>query len=451
MKKYCATLWRRLVLRLERMDIIRLVILGYASYVLLGWLLLCLPISQKLPGTGALNHLFTATSAISTTGLVTVSTSGAYSGFGQGVIALLIQLGGLGYMTIGSFTVLSLSGKLSPLRQRVGATALSLPEGFQIVAFVRLVVGFTLAIEAVGAVALYFVFLAHGTPQPGWSAVFHSISAFCTAGFGLHDDSFESYRGDVALNVILTGLSYLGAIGFIVLSDAWDFLRGRKAWLTLTSKIILASTLWIAVIGTVLFFVDEPAVAGLPAGERWMASLFQVMTASTTVGFDTVPIGHLSMSSLFLITLVMMIGASPSGTGGGIKTTSFTALWAVMMSVIRRREEVTFLGRVIPENRLRAATANFLFYCITLAAGLYALTLVEAAPLADQMFECASAIGTVGLSRGITAGLSDPGKLIIIALMFVGRVGPAVLGMAFFEPSRDFGKDEPIQSEDVAM
>jgi trk system potassium uptake protein TrkH len=450
MKKTLAALWRRLVNRIERMDAIRLVILGYASYVLIGWLLLCLPVSHRTAGAGALNHLFTAVSALSTTGLVTVSTADTYTWFGQAVILLLIQLGGLGYMTIGSFTVLSLSGKLSPLRQRVGATALSLPEGFQIASFVRLIVGFTLVIEALGAVALYPVFAAHGTASPAWSAVFHSISAFCTAGFGLHNDSFESYRGDVALNVIIGTLSYLGAIGFIVLSDAWDFLRGRKAWLTLTSKIILASTLWITLIGTVLFFLDEPLVAGLPAGERWMASLFQVMTASTTVGFNTVPIGALSMSSLFLLTLVMMIGASPSGTGGGIKTTSFTALWAVMMSVIRRRDRVTFLGREIPENRVRAATANFLFYCITLAAGLYALTLVETAALADQLFECASALGTVGLSRGLTGTLTEAGKLIIIALMFVGRVGPAVLGMAFFETPKEASGATP-QREDIAV
>jgi trk system potassium uptake protein TrkH len=233
------------------------------------------------------------------------------------------------------------------------------------------------------------------------------------------------------------------------LADLRDFLHGRKAWLTLTSKIILASTLWISVAGTVLLFLTEPVLAELPVTERWMAAAFQIMTATTTVGFNTVPIGGLSMSSLFLLTLVMMIGASPSGTGGGLKTTSFIALWAVMMSVLRRRERVTFLGREIPEIRLWAATANFLFYGATLAAGIYTLTLVESAPLGDLVFEGFSAIGTVGLSRGVTAELSAAGKMIIIVLMLMGRVGPVMLGMAFFETRMEPAVAPP--REDVAV
>ena len=244
-------------------------------------------------------------------------------------------------------------------------------------------------------------------------------------------------------------LSYLGAIGFIVVSDAWHALTRPGVRITLTSKIILLSTLWISVIGTVFFYLDEPAVRSLPTGERWLASWFQVMTASTTVGFDTVPINTLSASTTFLLVLVMMIGASPSGTGGGIKTTTFTAVWAVMMSVIRRRAAVTFLGREIPRIRVRAAVAGFLFYCVTLAAGIYGLALFESAPLADQMFECASALGTVGLSRGITGALTTWGKVVIVILMFVGRVGPVAMGMAFFQMPPSRAPEAP--EEDVAV
>ncbi|MCF7761529.1 MAG: hypothetical protein K9M98_13605 [Cephaloticoccus sp.] len=450
MKQSLSTLRGRFVRWAEQLDPLRLVILGYASYIVLGWILLCLPICHRGAPAGILDHLFIATSAVSTTGLVTVSVADVYSSLGQGIVLVLIQLGGLGYMTIGSFTMLALSGKLSPLRQRVGTTTLSLPVGFQVVSFLRVVVIFTLLIELAGAAILYPIFRAHAAPEPAWQAVFHSVSAFCTAGFSLFNDSFESYRDDVALNAVITLLSYLGAIGFIVVSDVWDFLRGRKEFLTLTTKIILTSTLWIAVVGTILFCLDEPMLQGLPWGERWMASLFQVMTASTTVGFDTVPIGNLSQSSLFLITLVMIIGASPAGTGGGIKTTSFTALWAVMMSVFRRRTAVVFWNREIPEVRVRAATANFLFYVVTLAVGTYALALVEAAPLADQMFECTSALGTVGLSRGMTASLSAAGKVIITGLMFFGRVGPAVIGMAFFIPGLKKPAG-PAAQEDIAI
>lgn len=430
-------------------DPLRLVVLGYAFYIVVGWLALSIPMSRTGAAATWLDLLFTSTSAVSTTGLTTVSTADTFTWLGQATILLLIQLGGLGYMTVGSFTVLSLTGKLPPLRERVGITTLSLPMGFQITAFLRVVVLFTLAIEAAGAAALYPAFVAHGAPNPVWQSVFHSVSAFCTAGFGLFNDSFESYRADVWLNFVICALSYLGAIGFIVLSDFWSFIRGRKAWLTLTSKIILLSTLWISVAGTVLFFLDEPTIAGLPAGERWMTALFQVMTASTTVGFNTVPIGALSASSLFLLTVVMIIGASPSGTGGGLKTTSLTALWAVMMSVVRRRGKVAFLNREIPDVRVRAAVANVLFYFLTLATGIYALALTDSSPFPDQMFECASALGTVGLSRGITASLTDSGKAIIVVLMFLGRVGPLALGMALVSRA-PAGTDESPE-EDVAI
>ena len=275
------------------------------------------------------------------------------------------------------------------------------------------------------------------------------MSAFCTAGFGLFNNSLEDYRDDWWMNLVVVVLSYLGAIGFIVLHDVWKSLSGRKPQITLTSQVIMWSTLWIAVVGTVLFALDEPTVRGLSPFSHWMASLFQVMTASTTVGFNTIPIGAISASSLYLLTIVMVIGASPSGTGGGLKSTTFTALWAEMVSVIHRREHTTFFGRMIPEARRRAAVANLMFYSLTLAVGIYGLALVESAPLSDQMFECASALGTVGLSRGITSNLSDTGKWILIALMFVGRVGPVVLGMSFFRsPAHE---DYELLEEDVAI
>lgn len=450
MKQTIASLGRSIFHWAERMDPIRLVILGYFSYLCIGWFLLCLPFSQETHAASGLDHLFMAASAMSTTGLVTVSTADAYTCWGELVILLLIQAGGLGYMTVGSFFMLALSGRLTTVHARVSSAALTLPAGFDLRHFLRLMVLFTLVVEAAGALALYFlVFVPHGAPQPAWQAVFHSISAFCTAGFGLFNDSFESYRNDGWLNFIVIVLSYLGAIGFIVVSDAWHALTRPGARLTLTSRIILVSTLSISVIGTVLFFFDEASVQALPTGERWLASWFQVMTASTTVGFNTVPIGALSASSLFLLVIVMMIGASPSGTGGGIKTTTFTALWAVMASVVRRRREPVFLGREIPEVRVRGAVAGFLFYCLTLAAGIYALALLETAPLADLMFECASALGTVGLSRGITGALTDAGKVVIILLMFVGRVGPVVIGMAFFSFSTVAHPELP--EEDVAI
>lgn len=437
MSTWFAALWRRFMRWANQTDPIRLVVLGYLSYTLLGWVILCLPVCRQSGDATVLDHLFTATSAVSTTGLITVSTADTYSWLGETVIMLLIQFGGLGYMTLGSFVLMAISrGQLSPLRRRISGTALALPPDFDVRGFLRLIVIFTLGVEAVGAAALYFgVFIPHGTPAPLWQSIFHSVSAYCTAGFGLFNDSFESFRSDTTLNLTIIILSVLGAIGFLVVHDTWQSLIHRGMRVTLTTRIILTSTAAIIGLGTILFALEEPAIRNLPAGERWLASVFQVMTASTTVGFDTVPIGSLSVASLFLLTLVMMIGASPAGTGGGIKTTTFTALWAVMLGVFRRRAKTTFLGREIPDARIRTAIASLLFYCVTLAVGIHAMTLVEPTAFGDLLFECTSALGTVGLSRGITNQLTTAGKAIIIALIFVGRAGPLVLGMAFFKAS----------------
>lgn len=434
--------------RFWELDSIRLLACGYLSYVVIGWGLLCLPFCQQANGLHWLDHLFTSASAVSTTGLATISTSDSYSWWGEFVILLLIQFGGLGYMTISSFTVLAVSGGLSPLRQRISSAGLTLPQGFEVRSFLRVIFWFTVSIEALGAAALYPSFAARGAPNPIWQAIFHSVSAFCTAGFGLFNNSLEDYRGDPWLNFVVTALSYLGAIGFIVLHDVWTSCTRRKAHMTFTSQVILWSTLWITVAGTLLFALGEPTVRPLPFWERWGAALFQVMSASTTVGFNTVPIAPLSPASLMLLTLVMVIGASPSGTGGGLKTTTFSAVWAEMISVLRRREITTFLGRAIPEVRMRAAVASLMFYLLVLAGGIYAIALVESAPLEDLAFECASALGTVGLSRGITGSLTPAGKWVLIALMFLGRVGPVVLGMAFFQPRP---KTSEESSEDLAV
>lgn len=442
--------WYRSVLAwIKLRNPLRVVVAGYLSYVVVGWLALCLPWSRTAQSATWLDHLFTSVSAVSTTGLASVSTSDTYTWLGEAVVLVLIQLGGLGYMTVGSFIVLSTAGSLSPFRRRISRTSLSLPGGTDQNAFLRITVWYTLAVEAAGALLLHPHFAAAGAPSPWWQAVFHSVSAFCTAGFGLFNNSLENYRGDLGLNVIIILLSYLGAIGFIVVHDLWMSLRHLRPKVTLTTKIILTGTAWMSFLATVLFALDEPSVRSLPAGDRWLASLFQVMSAGTTVGFNTIPIGQLAASSLFLLTLVMMIGASPAGTGGGIKITTVTALWAEMVAVLRGRDTPTFLNREIPRPRLRAATAHMMFYCLVLATGLYALSLFESADLADQLFECASALGTVGLSRGITGSLTAAGKIVLILLMFLGRIGPLALAMALLpEPSR---RTRDLPEEDVAL
>ncbi|RJP30498.1 MAG: potassium transporter KtrB [Phycisphaerales bacterium] len=417
---------------LKRLHPAKLAALGYVSYILIGWLLLCLPFVQRGEGVKALDNLFTATSAMSTTGLVTVSVSDSYNLPGQLIVLVLIQLGGIGYMTFGSFVILSRHSELPEERSRVGGIVFSLPRSFRLDKFIRSVVVFTFVIEAVGAIALYAVFRGRGDAQAAWSAVFHSVSAFCTAGFSLHNNSFEAYADDFWLNAVVAALSYLGAIGFIVWVDYWRMLTARIRQVTLTSKIILWSTLWLTVAGTTLIFLAEPSIRDKSADKKLMASVFQAMTAMTTVGFNTISISDVSRATLLVLTVLMLIGASPSGTGGGLKSTTVSALFGVMRSALRGQQQVRFWNRPVPHQRVWMAMAALGFYVVMFVAGTYLLELTETFEFEQSLFEAASALGTVGLSTGVTASLSALGRCIIIFLMFCGRLGPLTFGIALF-------------------
>lgn len=432
---------------LARWHPLRLLVLGYGSYVLITWLLLCLPLSWSEAGPRALDNLFVATSAVSTTGLSPVGID-QYSLFGQIVLLVAFQLGGLGYMTLGSFVLLSNGDDLPEVRDRVGRAAFSLPEGFELETFLRHVVIATGLVEAAGICALYFAFKDAGVANPLWPAVFHSVSAFCTAGFSTFGSGLEAFRGHFWVNASISSLSLLGAIGFLVVSDFWLTLVGQRERMTLTSKIILHFTLWSIAAGAAWLFVTEPSLAPLPPPERILAAVFQALSALTTVGFNTHPVGAFAKSTVLVMVFLMIMGASPSGTGGGLKTTSVSAVLAVLVSVLKRRPAVTFWGRKVPRYRLNMAIAASAFYALMLSGGGVLLLLSESGlPFGDVLFEAASALGTVGLSCGITGELSSLGKLVVIALMFAGRVGPLTLGLALFSE----GPSDPPQVEDLAV
>ncbi|OGQ97801.1 MAG: hypothetical protein A2284_18600 [Deltaproteobacteria bacterium RIFOXYA12_FULL_61_11] len=417
--------------RLSQYHPASLALYGYASYVVLGWILLLSPWALD-KAVGALDTLFIAMSAVSTTGLCPLSVADTYSFFGELVVLALIQVGGIGYMTFGSFVILARSRSLSPIRTEIGKTVFSLPASLDITVFLRRVIQFTLVFETLGTLALYPIFLRAGDPEALWSAVFHSVSAFCTAGFSLYNLSFEGFTDDFWLHLVIGTLSYLGAVGFIVCADLWRTFTGETERITLTSRIILLATLWMAVFGTVVLFLIEPSFQTMAPHRRVLAAFFQAMTAMTTVGFNTVPIGALSKASLFLLLAFMIIGASPSGTGGGLKTTTFTAIWGVMRSAMHGRLEVRFWDQPIPSERVLNAVAGAGMYLGALFVGTFLLQLTEASGFLDNLFEAASALGTVGLSMGITSALTPLGKVILIAMMFLGRLGPLTLGMAFF-------------------
>ena len=354
---------------------------GFLTYTLLGWSLLCLPIAHKLD-IPALDSLFIATSAISTTGLVTVSVFDSYSWFGQFIVMLLFQIGGIGYMTFTTFIVLSKKSDLTHWHQRILNAEFTMPKGFQVKDFLKSVILFTVVIEIIGALCLYIAFTKAGVEHNFalWSSIYHSVSAFCTAGFSLYNDSFEQFAGNPSINIILSILAICGSLGFIVVTDFWNRLSGKSRKITFTTKIILGSMALLLVFGTIMLYFFEPAIEG-QGGQRWMASFFQTMTALTTVGFNTVPLGSFATGSLLVIIFLMYIGASPSGTGGGMKTTTVTALIAIMWNRIRNNRHVTFLGRTIPLERLYVATSVFMLYASVIFLATFLLSLSEKIPL----------------------------------------------------------------------
>jgi trk system potassium uptake protein TrkH len=408
----------------------KLLLMGYLSYMILGWALLSLPFAQEVP-VAAIDTLFIATSAVSTTGLVSVDPGSSFTFFGELVILALIQMGGLGYMTIGSFVVLQIAHRFDRLRAETTRRAFNLPEGIDPAGFVKAVVLFTLLVEAVGAVALFALFRAAGVEDALWSAIFHSVSAFATAGFSLNATSFEAFYDDPGVVIVISALSLLGAMGFLIVVDFWRTMTGRARYLGFTSKVIWRITLSFLVVGTAILFVAEPSYQAMAPEDRLLASFFQVMTASTTVGFNTTPIGALAPALMVVLIFLMIVGASPAGTGGGLKTTSFAALVGLVRSTLKGRDRVRYVKREIPPERLQTATASLAYYAGLLFAATFLLLLADPGlPFDAVLFEAVSAMGTVGLSMGITDELTGLGKLIVIVLMTAGRVGILTFGMA---------------------
>jgi len=420
----------------------KVLMVGYALVSIIGTLGLALPWASN-ESQPFINHLFVAFSAVSTTGLSPVDVGQSYTLLGQIIILALIQVGGLGYMSLASFVVLLTKKNISPQQNEMLRSDFSLPEGFKIKSFVGRLVIFALIMETFGFIVLAFIFGRAGVSNYLWSALFHSVSAFCTAGFSLFSSGLSDYANNFWLNAVISILSLAGALGFIVISDVIDRLKGARDQLTFTTRIIFKFTFAGILLGSVLLFLGDTHLEQFAYDERLIMAFFQTMSALTTVGFNTIDVSLISPAPLFLITLLMLVGASPSGTGGGIKSTTFTALYAQLMSTIKGRKNVVYMNRIIPKHREALAVSNFFFYALVVVIGIYLLLLVETQAPAKLVFEAISALGTVGLSIGATSTLSTLGKLVIIALMFMGRVGPLSFDIAIFGT-----KAEPVQREE---
>jgi trk system potassium uptake protein TrkH len=406
------------------------IILGFATIILAGAVLLSLPVaSASGRPTPFLTALFTATSATCVTGLVVVDTADHYSAFGELVILTLIQLGGFGYMTSWAILALLLGWRIG-LRERIILTeAHNLYDLGGVVRFTRRLILMTAAAEATGA-ALLSLRWAQEMPlgRAIYYGVFHSISAFNNAGFDLMGGfrSLTAFATDPAVSLVVAALAILGGIGFAVVMDV----RSRR--LTLHSRTVLVATAFLIVLGTALVaaleFHNPRTLGALPVLARVLAAFFQAVTPRTS-GFSTVDIGAMTQPALVLLAALMFIGASPGGTGGGIKTTTFVTPLAVLISTIRGQSEPTLFRRRIPVFVVYKAVTVATISAAFVVAMAALLAVVEGVEFLPALFEVTSAFGTVGLSTGLTPHLSSVGRVIIMVVVFSGRVG--LLTMAF--------------------
>lgn len=421
---------------------------GFFLYTFVGFLLLSVPLFHKTD-IGFLDNLFTAASAISTTGLTTVGVFDSYNFFGQFIVLLLFQVGGIGYMTLTTYFLLFTTKRITRWHNDIIGAAFTLPQTIKINDFIKSVIVYTIVMEILGAIAFYIAFARTGLDgfEGIWFAVFHSVSAFCTAGFALFDNGFESFSDNIFINIVVSVLAIAGSLGFIVITDLWYRLTGKSKNLSFTTKIVVYGFILLLTVGTALIYAVEPIVQNTNA--PLTTAFFQAMTAMTTVGFNTIATGELSLPILLFVTFLMYIGASPSGTAGGMKITTLTAMIAVLKSRLLGQKRITFLKRLIPFERLYVATSTFILYTSIIFLFTFLLTFSESFDFQDILFEVASALGTVGLSRGITGDLTDIGKFLVIVLMFIGRVGVLTFGFALLERKEEAG--EVIIEDDLAV
>lgn len=417
------------------------------AYTLLGWILLSLPFMTR-GGVTLLDNLFTAAAAVSTAGLQTVNFADSYTLLGKIIVLILIQIGGVGYMTFSSFVFLSFSQKhkLRKRQEEVLSAEVKLPNSLKLSDFLWSALVFTAIAESIGAAFLFNYFRHHDYSilNAAWYSIFHSVSAFCTAGYTLWNNSLANFADSKTINIAISLLSLAGAMGFIVVTDVVNFVRRKTQEISFTTKIILLTTGALLAFGTFTLFVTTPSLSLTEA-------FFQTVSASTTAGFNTVDMHMLSSCSFLLIILIMCIGGSPSGTAGGIKTTAFASVLAIVYSHLRLNPRVEFFAHRFPIQRLYTATATVLLYSVFWFTSIFLLTWTEPLPFLNLVFESAAALSTAGFDTGTTPQLTLLGKLIIIATMLIGRIGVVTFTMALVSADEDDEKPKPVSQADVAV
>lgn len=419
-------------MNVDRISPPQLLVLSFAGLILIGSLLLTTPWAVQSGQVDYLTSLFTATTAVCVTGLVVVDTATHWTPFGQVVILLLIQVGGLGVMSFATFLALVFGWKIH-LRQRlIMQQAMNQSSVGGIVRIFRYLLITSFSIEALGAIILAFHWLpTMGFEKALWFGVFHSVSAFNNAGIDLFGDfrSLTAFTGDVTVNLVISSLIILGGLGFMVLYELFHYRQSRK--FSLHARVVLMTTVILITVGTVILFITEyrHALKDLPWGVKLMASYFQSVSPRTA-GFNSIDLNSLFLSSQLLIILLMFIGGSPGSTAGGIKTSTFALLWIAIISQLRGKKDNEIFKRHIPNSDMFQALTIVMLSGLTLITMTFLLCLSHQTDLVRVLFEVASALGTVGLTLGLTPGLTPLEQIIIITTMFLGRVGPLTLGFA---------------------
>jgi trk system potassium uptake protein TrkH len=418
-----------------------IIMLYYAVAIFLGTLLLATPLAAQGDPLSFLDAMFTATSAQCVTGLVVVDTGTRLSLFGQLVVLALIQIGGVGIMTFSVYLFIYLRVGVS-MRGRwvIQETLLHKPVG-SLPGLIKSIFLMTIGIEAIGAVLLSFAFIpALGFWNGSFSAIFHSVSAFCNAGFSLYSDSLIGYRENAFVNLTVMGLIILGGIGFLVIQEVLEVGRRRKqrTKFSLHTKVVLWTSTFLILVGAVLIGCLEAdhALAGMSFMEGFWTTLFQSVTARTA-GFNTIDLNAFQAPTLFLIMFLMFVGASPGSAGGGVKTTTFALFLGILFNRIRGNPNTNLFRRTIPDEAVTRALALVLLAITLIGIALFGLLIAQSQVAVEASrgflfyaFETVSAFGTVGLSLGATGELTAFGKIITIVLMFVGRVGLLTLAFA---------------------
>lgn len=414
----------------KHMTTFQVIILGFLGVILLGAFILMLPISARSGEITPFNEaLFTSTSAVCVTGLVVQDTATYWSSFGQAVIIILIQIGGLGVVTVAASFALLSGRKISLMQRSTMQDAISAPKVGGIVKLTGFILKGTFLFELVGALAMMPVFCRDYGLKGIWMAVFHSISAFCNAGFdimGTPDATYASltaYLGSPLINIIIMLLLILGGIGFLTWEDVYTNKFHFKRY-RMQTKVILLTSLLLLILPALFFYFVE--FTDMPIKERLLSSIFQSAT-TRTAGFNTADLAAMTGAGQAIIIFLMLIGGSPGSTAGGMKTTTFALLIANGIATFLRKEDAELFGRRIDGTVIKNAATILMMYITLFFGGAIIISVAEGLPLSICLFETASAVGTVGLTLGITSQLGIISQIVLMTLMFLGRVGGLTL------------------------